>query len=1001
MKKVFTLIAAIAMLATSSFAQAGNKEVSPLKASNGLVTRVAKHNAKVTGNPYWEDTMSYCLNAPFSSAVGVGSTTADVYWAIKIESAALAGRSNITDVEFYVYTEGTYDLSLVQGSASGTPLYTQTVTAAITDTMAWKTVHFTTPVAISQTQDLWVVMHNIGVQYPAAGVVGNSYDNGKYISLDGATFNLVTDYSLDYTWMIRVVSDTYTPQPPSIAVDGPATVLMGQAATFTANTTVSTIGWYVDGTVQSSTGSTLTYTFTTDGLHEVVAEATNTVGTSYDTLTVNVVDCSQPVTLPYTEGFESDIPCWTMVSADPANDNRFGVFTGTTAYAGQGYFQFSSYSTAPNGYEQYLISPELNLTSGNDAAVSFWYKCYNAGDIFDVLVSTTTADTSAFTTVLGTALYAADWTFAAYQLPAATKYVALKYYGDYAYYTYIDNFTFAELAEPVVTLDGPDTIGTGITAIYTANVNMADTAIWYVDGNDMNVTGDTLVHVFTTAGTHTVVIEATNAIGSASDTIVVDVYSCDGITLPYNPTFGADLGCWFSESRLEESGWFTAQSASLTEGQVYSVSAQNSIFGMFSIDHDNWLYSPFIEMPATGSYEVSWSVKPYNANYAGDHYGVYVITGTDTTIVFEETLNSNMTGFEARTAAIPAVTGDFRIAFRHWESEGGYVILLDQIAVRSLTAPVVTLLGPAEAETNTEVTFTAVSGTATSYAWTVDGNAVSATGSTLTHTFTAEGNHTVSVTASNSIGTASDALTVEAYACNPNSTPYDEGFENGLRCWTVDDLFAVYSGADYAEYAHSGNAFLLCGYDDYDDVDQWAVSPAVTLPAEGEDLGLAWYVHMREYQGIQNTYEIRVSTTGTEPADFTNLLFTETGATSDYVYRSRSLAAFAGQTIRFAIHNISDMGGNSIFFDDFHIATGVGIENAEQVNVAVWPNPAADMLNVSGEGVRSVELIDVNGRTVLTNMGAGSIDISSLASGVYIVRTTAENGVNTQKIVKK
>ena len=53
-----------------------------------------------------------------------------------------------------------------------------------------------------------------------------------------------------------------------------------------------------------------------------------------------------------------------------------------------------------------------------------------------------------------------------------------------------------------------------------------------------------------------------------------------------------------------------------------------------------------------------------------------------------------------------------------------------------------------------------------------------------------------------------------------------------------------------------------------------------------------------------------------------------------------------------------------------------------------------------GEGIEMVQILDVNGRIVMT-ADAGSINISSLANGVYFVRAITAKGVATQKIVKK
>jgi hypothetical protein len=78
-------------------------------------------------------------------------------------------------------------------------------------------------------------------------------------------------------------------------------------------------------------------------------------------------------------------------------------------------------------------------------------------------------------------------------------------------------------------------------------------------------------------------------------------------------------------------------------------------------------------------------------------------------------------------------------------------------------------------------------------------------------------------------------------------------------------------------------------------------------------------------------------------------------------------------------------------------------------NVAVYPNPASTMLNVellltSYDDV-VVELIDINGAVVLSeNVNSAisdraySVDVSSIANGLYIVKVTNGDKVSTSKV---
>ncbi|MBR4176263.1 MAG: choice-of-anchor J domain-containing protein [Bacteroidales bacterium] len=1023
MKRVFTIFAALLMLGSVSFAQSFRVNADkPLK-SGKLISQVAKKADKQVAVKSAKTAGDTIATFPWNEGFEAGSVPAgftfvdgdnDGYgWEVSNfgettngnngSQYVIASASYINQVgaltpdnwmilpSFTIPANSDFELSWYEKGQDAN--YASEFYSVYITTAGRSVANFTatTPVMSSTSTGNWVKK-----------TVSLSSYAGQTINIAFRHYNVSDMYYLDID-DIRVGS----PSAPDLTVMGSPIALLNELAHYSAVTSATTIAWYVDGAAQSSTGINLDYTFTTVGAHQVVAKASNTVGDTYDTLDVNVIDCGTAIsTFPYTEAFEAENPCWNFVSADPANDDRTGITS--EAYEGNGAFTFSSYSTASD-YNQFLISPEITLPAGNQYMVKFWYKGYNANDAFRVRVSTTTNDTAAFTTVLGdNPTVATDWTEVAYTLPAATKYIAINYYGNYAYYLYVDNFSIEEMSAPSVSVTGPESVGTGNEATFVATTNLAESLQWTVDGTADTTTDNVLSTVFTTAGIHTVVCTATNNIGSASDTVTVDVFSCDGITIPYIPDFSESLGCWYNVSdSTADMGWMVSADAFESDpvGQVLSMSAQSFFGMMFDVPVDNWMTSPLIEMPATGTYEIAWKVKPFEPEYAGDHYGVYIVQGEQKTLLFEETLNSNMTDFVQRAIAIPStVSGDFRVAFRHFNSAGGYVIILDEIQVRALSAPTVTVSGPASVMVGDEATFTADCSNADSYAWTVDGAAQSSTTNTLSVTFTTAGDHTVAVTATNTIGSGSASMTVNAYTCDAvTDFPWREGFEGDLGCWrfVTNSTDNGYYKIENAQYANSGASFILGAYNDDMDVDAWMITPELQLPANAANLNINWYVRLSNYQGLENTYEVLVSTTGSNPSNFTTQLFEETGSTDGYVRRVASLADFAGQTVRIAFHNTSVAGGDAMFLDDVSVEDAViGIDEVDAINLAVYPNPANNVVNVMGEGIEMVQILDVNGRTVLT-ADAGSINISSLANGVYFVRAITAKGVATQKIVKK
>jgi len=98
---------------------------------------------------------------------------------------------------------------------------------------------------------------------------------------------------------------------------------------------------------------------------------------------------------------------------------------------------------------------------------------------------------------------------------------------------------------------------------------------------------------------------------------------------------------------------------------------------------------------------------------------------------------------------------------------------------------------------------------------------------------------------------------------------------------------------------------------------------------------------------------------------------------------------------------------------DFHfrmITTGggVGIENQAEVQEAaiVFPNPATDVLYIASNvgTIKSINVINTNGQVVYSekvNGDKAQIEISNLATGIYIVQVETKKGINSQKIMVK
>lgn len=84
---------------------------------------------------------------------------------------------------------------------------------------------------------------------------------------------------------------------------------------------------------------------------------------------------------------------------------------------------------------------------------------------------------------------------------------------------------------------------------------------------------------------------------------------------------------------------------------------------------------------------------------------------------------------------------------------------------------------------------------------------------------------------------------------------------------------------------------------------------------------------------------------------------------------------------------------------------GVGInENSSSLTkINVFPNPTADKLNISYNGLKTIQLIDLSGKTVYqTQTDLNIINLSNIATGGYILQvyTDKKELIVNQKIIK-
>ncbi len=181
--------------------------------------------------------------------------------------------------------------------------------------------------------------------------------------------------------------------------------------------------------------------------------------------------------------------------------------------------------------------------------------------------------------------------------------------------------------------------------------------------------------------------------------------------------------------------------------------------------------------------------------------------------------------------------------------------------------------------------------------------------------------------------------------------------------------------------------------------DDWLISPALAIPASPAQT-LRWQAYTFEAPPFSDGYEVRISTTGTAVADFTDVLFTIAEENTAWTNRQASLNAYSGQTIYIAWRNNSN-NKNLLFLNDVEVADAaafydVSLIDAEflseydqqPVSQVVTPfNFGATVVNSGFDPVTNVdvnvEVFDASGNSVYTDgMGA---TVANLAVGDTIL----------------
>lgn len=778
-------------------------------------------------------------------------------------------------------------------------------------------------------------------------------------------------------------------------------------------------------------------------------------------LTGNGLDCSN-TTIPYSCDFTNDAQnnCWTIVDAN--NDaSTFSFYNGAARYHWDSSNDANDYLISPAF--NFTGTQSVTYDVMNSSYFTEIYEVLAFGSDTVVLRPADTINYGSYVTeTLNVSSLSGDYSIAFHCISEADQfYLYITNFNVIDASSAIVNvdetsFDFGTIPAGSTASDNfninstnlNETIAVSTSAPFEVSLDGTTYSTSVTVPADTNFIATAPVYVRfapTAAGTFTdeVVITTT----TTADTIAVTgtAISCEAITtFPFTETFdpaSTTLACWQVVDANNDGNTidFMAYDDANPGVAVYFY-GENAA--------EDWLISPEITLPAGGAY-LAYDYEIASATFP-EKYSVWVIPqnatyATATNILPTQTITA--TGLNNNMLDLSSYANQtVRIAFKVESDADMYYIYFDNVTVNTVGEASITVNptsmsfsgianNPTTAQTasvvgmglTNDITVTATA----PFEVSTDGNSFAATATINqasiinTNIFvrmnaTTAGSQTGTVTLTSGTTTATIALTGNALDCSGvQSLPYTEDFESGLNpCWINldndgDGIVWEHSsnpasyypaGINLSEAGHNNTpGFAISG--SFSNVtqsaltpDNWLITPAIAIPAEGATM--TWWVGGQDASYYAEHYEVKVSTTGTNPSDFTSI-FDQTLASEQWAQASVALN-YPGQNIHIAFVHNNSVDVFLLKLDDISITAGSNDGVAEfNDNVTIYPNPANNVLNVNAaSNINKVEVFNMMGQSVAVidaNSTNVTINTTAFSNGMYMMKITTENGVTNQK----
>ena len=653
---------------------------------------------------------------------------------------------------------------------------------------------------------------------------------------------------------------------------------------------------------------TLRWVYTEDGVDTLTVVHTNIYGSDTATLVVNVADCRPVLAYPWREHFERGIDCWQQEGEGTGwQHNATGGVDGTAAAVrATGQVATKQLVSQPMVIpsDAYMLRMSWQMKRGSAA----WRRV--ALLAYDAYEATATQVADTLLVVEGSQLTTAYSRFEAAldSLSGRTVRLAFDVVGQTSSaILYLDDIEVRYMREPVLAVESPHHASQGGTARFAAHLSEGDTVglvySWHSSLTGQSLSDTSASSIFSVAyaadGVDTIVLVATNAYGSAFDTLLLQV--CPVIdTFPWQTDLADESGiqCWDIVGYT-----YASRSSRVTNEDGGASSSHEGILKSNAVGA--YILLPPMAIPADAhNLAISFSV-------VRTCFRVLVCStgSTDTADYVEIASWPCLTVDATRKVLLEPYAGQtIRLAL---VSNTRSSVELYSVAVDYDTLPKLhDIVVPAKAVTDSLALCTALmrygSTDSLRYEWhsamaSAGLASFVASGDTLRIRYSTGGVDTITLVALNAYGTDTLVRTFTVQDCTPALTlPWRDDFSEGFDCWYAP------AGSNWRLYTPQYTNYIMLASDGTSDtVDSWIVSKPLLIPTDTALLPHLFWDASTNNGYFQHHYEVLVApdSSYTDLSAYVPAFVHDTTLPLVQKRYSADLTPWAGQMVRVAFRN--------------------------------------------------------------------------------------------------